>query len=199
MDADSCATANIMDFETFSKIQQRSTEDIQLQPANTNLYAYAQEEPIPLAGCFSAHIQNINNEMELKAEFLVVKVKTKSRPLIRLDTSVKLGVLHLTNEIQSAPRSAFSRKSTPLLEKYKNVFTGLGLHKPIKATLIVDESIPPAALKQRKIPYHLEKKAQEEENRFFVTSELSKTCQVTRLRHVAQTQWLYQNHTIQPQ
>ncbi len=29
----------------------------------------------------------------------------------------------------------------------------------------MDESIPPAALKQQKIPYHLEKKAQEEENR----------------------------------
>lgn len=51
------------------------------------------------------------------------------------------------------------------MEEYPDVFTGLGKHTKIKAKLIVDESVTPVIHKQRKIPYNLEKKAKEEEQR----------------------------------
>ena len=45
------------------------------------------------------------------------------------------------------------------------MFNGLGLHKTVKAKLIVDNSVTPIAQKPRKIPYNLEKKVKEEEQR----------------------------------
>ena len=49
--------------------------------------------------------------------------------------------------------------------KHKHVFTGLGKHNKIKAKFIVDTSVPPVALKQRRIPYNMVKKAEREEMR----------------------------------
>lgn len=69
--------------------------------------------------------------------------------------------------VNKAPR--LGRTSDPvaskLMEEYPDVFTGLGKHTKIKAKLIVDESVTPVIHKQRKIPYNLEKKAKEEEQR----------------------------------
>ena len=101
MDADSCATANIIDEVTLSKIQAKLTSKIELKPATTKLYAYAQQKPIDLVGCFDALIENARTRQETTAEFLVVKGKTTSRPLLSLGTSVKLGILHLTNKVQA--------------------------------------------------------------------------------------------------
>ena len=52
-----------------------------------------------------------------------------------------------------------------LRSSYKDVFTGIGKHKNIKAKLIVDESVISVAHKQRKIPYKLQLKAKLEEKR----------------------------------
>ncbi|KAK3739257.1 hypothetical protein QZH41_000263 [Actinostola sp. cb2023] len=52
-----------------------------------------------------------------------------------------------------------------LVEEYHDIFTGLGKHKFIQAKLIVDETVPPIAHKQRKIPYNLKNKASLEEKR----------------------------------
>ena len=76
MDADSCATANIIDEVTLSKIQAKLTRKIELKPATTNLYAYAQQKPIDLVGCFDALIGNARTGQETTAEFQVVKGKT---------------------------------------------------------------------------------------------------------------------------
>jgi len=53
---DSCATANIMDEHQFRLIQERSCTPISLVPTTTVVYAYAQKQPIQLAGEFDAKI-----------------------------------------------------------------------------------------------------------------------------------------------
>ena len=50
-----------------------------------------------------------------------------------------------------------------LTSEFKDVFSGLGKYKNIKAKLIVDKNVTPIAHKPRKIPYNLAKKATEEE------------------------------------
>ena len=78
MDADSCASANIMDREQFEKITAASNTPIELVPASNNLYVYGQENPIKLRGKFTAPIQSIVTGRKTVAEFLVMENKANS-------------------------------------------------------------------------------------------------------------------------
>ena len=138
------------------------------------MYAFAQKEPVPLIGCFDAEIEGVNTGKKTMTHFLVAKGITKSPPLLSLDTSMKLGLLHVTNATQEkAKQLAESHTGTlltdsavlKLMSEYHDVFSGLGKHKHIKAKLIVDESIQPVAHKQRLIPYNLAQEAAQEELR----------------------------------
>ena len=186
-EVDSCSTANIIDEERFDLLQNALKEKLKLKPATTKLYAYGQSKPIPLIGSFEAEVESVGTGNRTMACFLVAKGRTKSRPLLSLDTSVKLGVLTITNstrahETESIPASPNSnsmrnQSNLPirkgincptiqhLLNTYNDVFTGLGKHKRVKAKLIVDESVTPIVHKQRRIPYNLRRKAKEEEQR----------------------------------
>lgn len=93
VEADSCSTANIIDEERFGLLQDALKKKLKLKPANSKLYAYGQEKPIPLVGSFKAEVESISTGKKAIASFVVAKGKTKSRPLLSLDTSVKLGVL----------------------------------------------------------------------------------------------------------
>ena len=102
VEADSCLTANIIDEERFGLLQDTVKKKLELKPANSKLYANGQEKPIPLVGSFEAEVESISTGKKTIASFVVAKGKTKSRPLLSLDTSVKLGVLMI---IDTAPRS----------------------------------------------------------------------------------------------
>ena len=106
--------------------------------------------------------------------FLIAKGIAKSPPLLSLDTSVKLGLLHVINVTQEEAKQlteSYTGTSptdpvvSTLMSEYRDVFFGLGKHKHIKAKLTVDESIQPVAHRQRRIPYNLAKKAAHEELR----------------------------------
>ena len=78
MDADSCASANVMDREQFEKITAASDTPIELIPASNNLYAYGQENPIKLQGKFTAPIESIVMGRKTVTEFLVMESKANS-------------------------------------------------------------------------------------------------------------------------
>ena len=101
MDADSCASANIMDREQFEKITAASNTPVELVPASNNLYAYGQENPIKLRGKFTAPIQSIVTGRKTVPEFLVMENKANSRPLMSLETATRLGLLHIANSMQT--------------------------------------------------------------------------------------------------
>ena len=188
VEADSCSTANIIDEERFGLLQNALKKKLKLKPANTQLHAYGQEKPIPLVGSFEAEVESISTGKKTIASFMVAKGKTKSRPLLSLDTSLKLGVLMITNTeprsgdeitniVKDIPDGAKDKKNSPsidevkcpitrrLLSSYNDVFIGIGKHKKIKAKFIVDESVPAVSHKQRKVPYNLLVKAKIEEKR----------------------------------
>ena len=159
-----------------------------MKPANSKLYAYGQEKPIPLVGSFEAAVESISTGKKTIASFVVAKGKMKSRPLLSLDTSVKLGVLMIIdtaprsgdefmNIVEDIPDGVKNKKKLSsigavecpttrcLLSSYNDVFIGIGKHKKLKAKFIVDESVTSVAHKQRKIPYNLRVKAKLEEKR----------------------------------
>ena len=145
-----------------------------MQPTDTKLYAFAQMEPVSLVGFFDAEVEGVSTGKKTMTRFLVAKGITKSPPLLSLDTSVKVGLLHVINvtqeEAKQLTESCTGTSSTDpvvstLMSEYRDVFFGLGKHKHIKAKLIVDESIQPVAHRQRRIPYNLAKKAAHEELR----------------------------------
>ena len=160
MDADSCSSANVMDEGQFNTIVEGSTTSVALVPVDRKLFAYAQEKPIELAGKFRATITSRSTGKSTEADFLVIKGKANSRPLLSLDTSLELGVLHVTHKIAD-PVGDYGK----MFDNYPTVFSGLGRHKHIRAELIEDKSVVPIVQKRRKIAYNLEKKAREEEER----------------------------------
>ena len=85
-EADFCATANTMDEHKFEKFQSALEENISLQPTNTQLYAFAPKEPVPLIGCFNEEIESASTGKKSMTRFLVAKGITKSPPVLSLDT-----------------------------------------------------------------------------------------------------------------
>lgn len=96
MEADSCSTENIIDEHKFEKVQSVVVEKIFLQPTHTQLYVFAQKEPIPLVACFEAEIEDVSTGKKAMARFLVVRGITKSPPLLSLDKarSIACGECH---------------------------------------------------------------------------------------------------------
>ena len=134
--------------------------------SHSGLTAYAQDAPLNIAGQFQARVKSTKTGKSIRADFLVVKGQAKSKPLLSLQTSKPLGVLHIINAMD-VPETVKTETCTPegLMANYPEVFTGLGKHKKITTKLIVDPSLPPVCQKQRKIPYNMVKKAGEEEVR----------------------------------
>ena len=122
MDADSCASANIMDREQFEKITAASNTPIELVPASNNLYAYGQENPIKLRGKFTAPIQSIVTGRKTVAEFLVMENKPNSRPLMSLERATRLGLLHITNSMQTQ-NDAYSEMREKQAEVLEEIWT----------------------------------------------------------------------------
>ena len=73
--------ADIMEEHKFEKLQSALEDKKSLQTANTQLYAFAQKEPVPLIGCFNAEIEGVSTGKKTVTRFLVAKGITKSPPL----------------------------------------------------------------------------------------------------------------------
>ena len=73
MEADSCATANIMDYTQYTTIMNASDKPMPLKPATNSLYAYVQNQPLKLTGKFSTTVRSLTTDREVEAEFLVLE------------------------------------------------------------------------------------------------------------------------------
>ena len=70
-----------MDENKFESLQAALEKKITLKPTDTQLYAFAQNEPVPLTGCFDAEIEGVNTGRKPTDHFLVAKGVTTSQPL----------------------------------------------------------------------------------------------------------------------
>ena len=160
MEADSCATVNIMDYTQYTTIMNAWDKPVPLKPATNSLYAYAQNQPLRLTGKLSTTVRSLTTDREVEAEFLVWENNSNSRPLLNLTTSSKLGIISIPNAVTGSLLN-----KDQLKREFPSAFNGFGKHTKIKAKYIEDTSVTPIIQKPKRVPYNLEKRAMEEGDR----------------------------------
>ena len=159
------SSVNIMDEIRFKEIQSRSKSKIKLTKSKVRLHGYANETPITVVGQFHALLEVKNKYVE--ANFVVVKRKTESGPLLGCDTAMKLGVLKIVQNISENNMPEF-------VKEYDHLFHGIGKHKNIQVKLIVDENVKPVTQKSHRIPYHFRDKVKQEVKRLLDADVIEK-------------------------
>lgn len=149
---DSGATINIMDAPTFHKLRQ--TQKIQIHKANTRIYSYGSERPLPVIGVIRVPLKS-SLGTTCEASFYIVK--SNKGNLLSLDTATSLKLITIHN-IRGQRLS-----NQQISEKYKSLFEpGIGKVKGKEIKLHIDESVHPKQQKHRRIPFHTRKDVERE-------------------------------------
>ena len=102
---DSGATTNILDSVAFTCIKKRN-KHVQLEPTQTNIYAYNSVQPLPLLGNCCLAVES--NGQRAIATFYVVNGKAGS--LLGNETAAELGILNIkVNKVSSTTNTTGSR------------------------------------------------------------------------------------------
>ena len=193
---DSGATTNILDSAAFACIKKRN-KHVQLEPTQTNIYAYNAVQPLPLLGKCCLAVQS--NGKRARATFYVVNGKAGS--LLGNETAAELGILKISvcevsktgsinnkrttgsqgqsetnagsrlsgNDIRSQDKTGnrviqdghntknIDIKTQKILDKFPELFTGIGCLDGYEQSLHVDPTLTPVAQRPRRIPFHLRK------------------------------------------
>ena len=144
---DTGSSINIIDEDTLGKINLKP----KLDEPKTKAYAYGQSAKLPIKGTFKATTES--KHRITVSEFHVVKGNHGS--LLGYTTAVELQIIPKINTVKMS-------RTEEILEKYNDVFEGLGKLKERKIKLHVDESIAPVAEPHRRIPFHVRKQVENE-------------------------------------
>ncbi len=149
MTLDTGATINVIDEQTFSKM-----DGVQLKPTNTKAFPYNSAQSVKFLGKFEAVIET--RKRLSVAIFYVVKGQNSGN-LLCLSTAQELGLitLHLNN------LTTKDDKLDKVLSKHPKVFQGLGKLKGETVKLDIDKDHIPKAQPQRRILYHIRKKVED--------------------------------------
>ena len=156
MVVDTGASVNIIGEDTFQKFGQ----NIRLQKCKTSIFAYGASETLPIIGKFEA-------TLETKSKLTVADlhvVKGNNVCLLSYETATNLGLVTVhVQQINSSKIPDANKQKRPLsltgvLQKYPNLFNGIGQLKDFKLKLHIDKTVPPVAQPARKIPFHMRQK-----------------------------------------
>ena len=142
---DSVASVNILDESAFNKV------NCALSNAKIKIYTYGAASPLKMLGKFNAEIKSADNSVVDK--FYVVH-----GCLLSYNTAVKLNLIKMTNQITQHDMI----HNTNILDNYPKLFEGIGKLKNCKAKLHIDDTVTPAAIPNRRIPFHLRQKVETE-------------------------------------
>ncbi|CAB3996492.1 PREDICTED: uncharacterized protein LOC107336737 [Paramuricea clavata] len=143
---DSSATINVIDHDTFNKMQ-----DIKLTCTNTKAFAYNTKSPVEFLGKFEAVIET--RKRISVATFYIAKAANCGN-LLSLSTAQELGLISLHLDKLTSKDAALEN----ILQKHSKVFSDLGKLKGEKVKLDIDKTKIPKAQPQRRIPYHIREK-----------------------------------------
>ncbi|XP_052217997.1 uncharacterized protein LOC127835601 [Dreissena polymorpha] len=144
---DSGSSCNIVDRKTWEFLKRN---DIQFrdEPRKTELYAYGSKTPLKTAGVFWSTI--VNNGVAIDdAEFVVIE--GSGQFLLSCDTAMRLGVIKIVRQIETPEIS-------DVVNKYKELFTGLGKLKGYQLEVPIDQAVTPVVQPTRRVPYQLREK-----------------------------------------
>ena len=147
MVVDTGASIDIIDEPTFAVLQ-KST-NVTLLPPKTRIFAYGAATDLKVLGIFNA-------TLESKFKFthsIIHVVKGNYGCLLSYTTASALGLV--TVSVQAIQHRTSNHQR--LLEKYGNIFDGIGQLKDFSVKLHIDPTVTPVAQPARKIPFHMRK------------------------------------------
>lgn len=150
---DSGASCNVMGQQTWELLKQKGI-NCESRKSAKELFAYGGTEPLPTLGTFTADVTLAGFENGSNADFVVVE--GDGRTLLGRETAEALNLLRIgpfqTNSVDGG------RSDGDVREKYKHLFSGVGLLKGYELKLHIGESVKPVAQHVRRIPFGLRKK-----------------------------------------
>ena len=150
---DSGASCNVMGQQTWELLKQKGI-NCESRKSAKELFAYGGTEPLPTLGTFTADVTLAGFENGSNADFVVVE--GDGRTLLGRETAEALNLLRIgpfqTNSVDGG------RSDGDVREKYKHLFSGVGLLKGYELKLHIDESVKPVAQHVRRIPFGLREK-----------------------------------------
>ena len=147
MVVDTGASIDIIDEPTFAVLQ-KST-NVTLLPPKTRIFAYGAATDFKVLGIFNA-------TLESKFKFthsIIHVVKGNYGSLLSYTTASALGLV--TVSVQAIQHCTSNNQR--LLEKYGNIFDGIGQLKDFSVKLHIDPTVTPVAQPAHKIPFHMRK------------------------------------------
>ncbi|KAJ1109821.1 hypothetical protein NDU88_007179 [Pleurodeles waltl] len=115
-----------------------------LTPTTTKIYNYGGREPLPLKGTVEVAVSS--GQVSTQAKFYVVTG----------DRGTLLGC-HTAEELELVffVRPVYDSHAEHLINKFPQLFEGLGRLKDKRIKLQIDPRITPVALRHRRVPFHL--------------------------------------------
>ena len=170
---DTAASRDIWSPKHLEHFEQLTKRTIKLTPSYIELYAYGGLKPLKLKGQFNTQLRVGDKTVQTN---IIVTKDNSTYPLLSEQTARKLGVVSYNEQfmVNTVNNVIVSSESTieasiqglrssvkQIIHCYPNVFSGkIGRAKePVK--IMIDEAARPVVQRGRKIPYNLEKKAEE--------------------------------------
>ena len=164
MTIDTGSSINVIDKNTFAKLR-----NITLKPTSVKAYPFNSDKPVKMEGKFRALAES-------KHKFTVATIYVTSEDggcLLSSDTAQELGLvsLHLNQmnkNTTNAEQQTHSKTNVNdqnlqrMLDNHAPVFSGLGKLKNKQIEIAIDETVTPVAQPQRRIPFHLRQKVENE-------------------------------------
>ena len=142
---DTGATVNLIEESDYLRLK-----DVTLKKTSTKIFPYDSQVPLKILGKFETVIET--HERVACAEFYVVRKNTKAGgSLICYKTAHELGLIKVVNQVQNT--------ESPI-NKYKDVFSGVGKMKNYQVKLHIDKTVKPVAQAHRRIPFHVRKQVE---------------------------------------
>ena len=165
---DTGATVNVMDESIF---QQLFANKVKLQKSTSVLRSYQTNEnpsrPLTVMGKFDAVIES--NTKIIPATLDIIKGNTTMEPLIGFQNAESLGLVVITNAVQTDPETFTSR----LLEEYADLFQGIGKMEGVEVDLHVDRAVTPVVQPHRRILFSVRPKLEAELEKL-ITDDINK-------------------------
>ena len=150
MIVDTSASIDILDEDTYTRVNHNNTFTLQL--STKRLFAYGSTSQLNILGCFTTNITVKANKKAVTFHVL----KGNHGSLLSYTTARDLGILDIQiNQVKDV--TTHDRLCT----QYPSLFTGIGQLKGVQVKLHIDPAISPVAQKARRIPFHLRKKVEQ--------------------------------------
>ena len=156
---DSVSTLNIIDKSTYNQLHEAEL----LTPTYIKVYPYQTSNPLELEGKFNCSVTA--NGSTIPTTFDVIKSTGKC--ILGMNTSELLNLLRVgpptkQEVLQTTASTKLNPSTQQIINKYQDIFKGMGTLKNFKLQLHINQNITPVQQPIRRSPYHTKQKVLDE-------------------------------------